>query len=147
MALSSGVFSVNVMRSAHALLLCSSVVLKIRPVGCWSVTSGTWRLERKLASLWKWSSTPGFSRWVQWVFIRDEKINIDQPTIVWQMDYLFFITKSTTKTHDLIHVYFLQGRHAVMMIQGMIDLISPVKDADTILLQDGVSASVSHLNL
>ncbi|XP_016149044.1 integrin alpha-4-like isoform X1 [Sinocyclocheilus grahami] len=35
------------------------------------------------------------------------------------------------------------GRHAVMMIRGMIDLISPVKDADTILLQDDISARVS----
>lgn len=34
------------------------------------------------------------------------------------------------------------GRHPVMMIRGMIDLISPVKDADTILLQDDVSARV-----
>ncbi|XP_059356508.1 integrin alpha-4-like [Carassius carassius] len=35
------------------------------------------------------------------------------------------------------------GRHNVMTIRGMIDLISPVKDADTILLKDDVSARVS----
>ncbi|XP_073701757.1 integrin alpha-4-like [Garra rufa] len=34
------------------------------------------------------------------------------------------------------------GRHAVMMIQGMIDLISPVKDANNILLKDDVYAKV-----
>ncbi|ROL50392.1 Integrin alpha-4 [Anabarilius grahami] len=34
------------------------------------------------------------------------------------------------------------GRHAVMMIRGMIDLISPVQDANTILLQDDISARV-----
>uniref|UniRef100_A0A673JYU4 Uncharacterized protein n=1 Tax=Sinocyclocheilus rhinocerous TaxID=307959 RepID=A0A673JYU4_9TELE len=39
------------------------------------------------------------------------------------------------------------GRHAVMMIQGMIDLISPVKNASTILLQDDVSARVSNVPL
>lgn len=34
------------------------------------------------------------------------------------------------------------GRHSVMMIRGMIDLISPVKDANTILLKDDISARV-----
>lgn len=34
------------------------------------------------------------------------------------------------------------GRHAVMMIHGSIDLISPVRDANTFLLQDDVSARV-----
>uniref|UniRef100_A0A8C2HRG7 Integrin alpha 4 n=1 Tax=Cyprinus carpio TaxID=7962 RepID=A0A8C2HRG7_CYPCA len=34
------------------------------------------------------------------------------------------------------------GRHNVMMIHGMIDLISPVMDSDTILLRDDVSARV-----
>ncbi|XP_067300539.1 integrin alpha-4 [Pseudorasbora parva] len=34
------------------------------------------------------------------------------------------------------------GRHGVMMIRGMIELISPVKDANTILLQDDISARV-----
>ncbi|XP_048050458.1 integrin alpha-4 [Megalobrama amblycephala] len=34
------------------------------------------------------------------------------------------------------------GRHAVMMIRGAIDLISPVQDANTILLQNDISARV-----
>ncbi|XP_077072076.1 integrin alpha-4 [Siphateles boraxobius] len=34
------------------------------------------------------------------------------------------------------------GRHSIMMIQGMIDLISPVKDANNILLKDDISARV-----
>ncbi|KAK9969076.1 hypothetical protein ABG768_027286 [Culter alburnus] len=34
------------------------------------------------------------------------------------------------------------GRHAVMMIRGVIDLISPVQDANTILLQNDISARV-----
>lgn len=76
--MSSGVFSVNVIGSSHALLFYSSVLLKIRPVGRWSVTSVTWRLEKKLPSVWRWSSTPGFSRWVQWVLVRDKEKKMDQ---------------------------------------------------------------------
>lgn len=77
MVMSSGVFSVNISGSSHALFFYSSVLVKIRPVGWWSVTSVTWRLEKKLPSIWRWSSTPGFSRLVQWVLVRDMEKEMD----------------------------------------------------------------------